>query len=157
MSLSNSERAPEWTPARLFLAVSVLYHVPLGIAGLLVDQSFPLSPGAAADAGSGHIFGTFETNGWHSVAGLFIGAVSLIFALRPRYAREAALAIGFGHVGVVLALAIWDPSTFLFASNAADQFIHSATAIGGIVTGLSTPARSKHGSFFAARGVDASP
>ena len=129
----------EWTPARIFLLVSALYHLPLGILGLLVDQTFPLSAGAAAHASSGHLFGVFETNGWHSVAGLGVGAFSLFYVVRPRHARAAALNLGIGHVLIVIALAIWDPSTFLFASNGADQVIHTTTALGGIASGLLTP------------------
>ncbi|HEY7875993.1 MAG TPA: DUF4383 domain-containing protein [Actinomycetota bacterium] len=136
---ASSVRASEWTPARIFLLVSALYHLPLGILGLLVDQTFPLSAGAAAHASSGHLFGVFETNGWHSVAGLGVGAFSLFYVVRPRHARAAALNLGIGHVLIVIALAIWDPSTFLFASNGADQVIHTTTALGGIASGLLTP------------------
>jgi hypothetical protein len=123
------------------MLVSALYHLPLGIAGLLYDQTFPFSPAAAERAGSDHVFGIFETNGWHSVAALVLGAVSLYFMMRPRRARDAALAIGVLHVGIVLALLIWEPETFWLASNTADQFVHSFTAVGGIGSGLLTPRR----------------
>ena len=133
------ERA--WSPARIFLAISAAYHLVLGSVGLMIDQTFPLSEGAAAQH-SEHIFGIFETNGWHSVAGLSIGLVSLYFALRPRYAREASIWIGISQLGVVLAFAFFEPTQFLFASNGADQWIHSLTTVGGIAAGLMTRARS---------------
>ena len=129
-----------WTPARIFLAISAAYHLLLGSVGLTIDQTFPLSEGAASRH-SDHIFGIFETNGWHSVAGLFIGLVSLYFVLRPRYAREASIWIGISQAGVVLAFAFFEPTRFLFASNGADQWVHSATTIGGVAAGLMTPAR----------------
>lgn len=130
--------APVWTPARIFLAVSAFYHLLLGIVGLGVDRSFPLGPNATEHAGSGHVFGVFETNGWHSLAGILVGVVSLYFAVRPRHAREAALAIGVSQLGTTVALALWDPSIFMFASNGADQVIHSTTAVAGIASALWT-------------------
>jgi Domain of unknown function (DUF4383) len=140
-NLAASTQTSEWTPARIFLLVSAIYHTPLGIVGLAMDQTFPFSSDAALHGHSERIFGLLETNGWHSLAALGLGLVSAFFALRPDHAREAALAIGIFHVGLVFALILWDPSMFLLASNAADQVIHSSTAIGGIVCGLLTPRR----------------
>ena len=120
------------------MLVSALYHLPLGIAGLIYDQTFPLGSGEAERAGSDHIFGIFETNGWHSLAALGLGLVSVYYALRPRGARAAALTIGVFHVGLVVALIAWPPETFWMASNTADQFVHSFTAIAGIGAALLT-------------------
>lgn len=133
---------PSWTPARIFLAISALWHLPLGIAGLVIDQTFPVGAHSAAHSGSEHIFGVFETNGWHSLAGVVLGVVSLLFAWRPERARGAALAIGGFHVAVVAALTLWEPETFWIASNASDQVDHAATAIGGLVSGLMTARRA---------------
>jgi hypothetical protein len=130
--------AGSWTPARIFMVVSAAYHLPLAIAGLAIDQTFPVGSDAAAHAGSEHIFGIFETNGWHSLAALLLGVVSIYFALRPERAREAALAIGIGHVGIVLALTFWAPATFWLMSNGADQVVHASTAFGGIGSALLT-------------------
>ena len=128
----------EWTPARLFLAASAVYHLILGIAGLAIDQTFPLGRTDTEQAGSAHIFGIFETNGWHSVAGLLLGVVSLYLWARPARSREGALVVGASQLGVVMAFALWPPSTFSFASNGADQVIHAMTAIGGIGAALLT-------------------
>jgi hypothetical protein len=123
------------------MLVSVLYHLPLGIAGLVYDQTFPIGSAEAARADSELVFGIFETNGWHSLAALVVGAVSLYFMMRPRRARDAALAIGVFHVGIVASLVIWPPETFWLASNAADQVVHSFTAIAGIGAALLTRER----------------
>lgn len=132
------ERPGAWSSARVFMLVSALWHVPLGIVGLLYDQTFPLGSRAAERAGSDHIFGIFETNGWHSSAALLLGVISLFFLVRPGRVREAALTIGVFHVVLVAALIIWPPETFWIASNAADQVVHSATAIAGIGSALLT-------------------
>ena len=135
--------AEGWTPARIFLAISASYHLLLGLVGLAIDQTFPIGELDAARADSEHIFGIFETNGWHSLAALLLGAASIYLMTRPAYERTGALAVGLSQGVVVVALALFPPSTFWFASNAADQVIHSATAVGGIASALLTrPARS---------------
>jgi hypothetical protein len=141
VNLPVSVQTSEWTPARVFLLASAIYHTPLGIIGLAIDQTFPIGVDAVVHGHSEHIFGVLETNGWHSLAALLLGIVSLFFALRPERAREVALAIGIGHVFIVVSLIVWDPSTFWLASNTADQVVHSTTAVGGIVSGLLTPGR----------------
>ena len=136
--------AHDWTPARLFMLVSAVVHLPLGIIGLIYEPTFPLGSRAAAEAGSDHLFGILETNGWHSLAALGVGIVSAYFTMYPLRARDAALIVGVFHVGLVAALAVWDPSVFWLASNGADQIIHASTAVGGIASGLLTsPVRSR--------------
>lgn len=136
----TSRRTDGWTPARWFMLVAAVWHIPLGIIGLIYDRTFPIGSGAASRAHSEHIFGIFETNGWHSTAAVLVGVIALYFTLYPARAREGALAIGWFHVGVVLALTFWSPDTFWLASNAADQVIHASSAVGGIATGYLTPA-----------------
>ena len=136
--------AGDWTPARMFMLVSAAVHLPLGIIGLIYERTFPLGSSAALEAGSDHVFGVLETNGWHSLAALGIGIVSAYFTMYPLRARDAALIVGVFHVGIVAALSVWDPSVFWLASNGADQIIHASTAIGGVASGLLTrPDRSR--------------
>ncbi len=130
-----------WTGARVFLLIAAVWHIPLGLIGFLYDRSFPIGTAATETAGSGHIFGIFETNGWHNLAAVVLGIVALYFAIEPRRARDVALTIGVVHVGIVGALIIWGDSTFWIASNTPDQLIHASTAIGGLATGLSTRPR----------------
>ena len=127
-----------WSPARVFMAVSAVFHIPVAVAGFVYDRTFPIGPGAAASAGGAHVFGVFETNGWHTLGALLVGAVSLYYVLRPRGARDGALALGLFHVGLFASLVLWEPSTFWIASNAADQAIHASTAVGGIGSALLT-------------------
>ena len=129
-----------WSPARVYLAVSAVWHVVLAVGGFLIDQTFPLSVDAARSAGSEHVFGIFETNGWHTLAAAGIGVIATYFAVNRGRAREVALAIGLVHVPITLSLFVWEPHTFLLASNAADQVVHASSAIFGIAAGLLTPA-----------------
>jgi hypothetical protein len=122
------------------LAAAVV-HLPLGIAGLVYDQTFPVGATAAERASSELIFGIFETNGWHSLAALLLGIITAYFAMYPRRARDAALIIGVLHVGIFAALVVSQPSTFWLASNGADQVVHASTGIGGIASALLTKPR----------------
>lgn len=121
---------------------AAVWHLPLGTIGFLYERDFPIGVAATQSHGSVHIFGVFETNGWHNLAAVLRGIVALYFTFNPRRARAVALAIGVFHVGVTLSLMIWDPSTFWIASNAADQIVHASSAIGGIAFGLATPRQS---------------
>ena len=71
-SLSTSK----WTPARWYLLVFAIVHLPLGVAGLVVDRSFPIGAGATRTENPGYVFGVLETNGWHSLAALLLGIVA---------------------------------------------------------------------------------
>lgn len=128
-----------WSPARMFMAASAAYHLLLAVPGLVIDQSFPVGSAATVQAGSEYIFGVFETNGWHSVAALLVGLVSLYFAVRPEHVRLAALALGISQAVVLVAFAVEPPSTFWFASNGADQVVHGLTAVGGVAAALLNP------------------
>lgn len=136
MTISLSSIDSGWSPARIFLLVAAIWHLLLGVVGLSLNRSFPVGANAAAGADCDHIFGIFETNGWYSLAASLLGLLAAYFTVSPRRAREVALGIGVVHVGIVAALALWQPETFWLASNAADQVVHASTAIGGIASAL---------------------
>ena len=136
--VGRSRPSSDWGPARIFLAVSTAYHLVLAVVGLWIDRSFPVGRAETEHAGSDHIFGIFETNGWHSLAGLLVAAASFYLMLRPERARAGAFAIGVSQLIVVVAFALVSPSVFWFASNGADQVIHSITTIGGIGSAMLT-------------------
>ena len=137
-AVGMSRPSDDWSPARIFLAVSTAYHLVLAVVGLAINRSFPVGRDETEHAASDHIFGIFETNGWHSLAGLLVAAASFYFMLRPERARVGALAIGLSQLIVVVAFALVPPSIFWFASNGAVQVIHSITAIGGIGSAMLT-------------------
>ncbi len=130
-----------WSPARIYLVVSGVFLVASGLIGFTVDSSFPATPDAVESAGSGHIFGIFETNGWHNLTAMISGAVALGFAVRPAWARTGAFVKGVMYVAVTTSIAIWGPETFKIASNAADQVVHAALGVTGLAAGAMTPRR----------------
>ena len=110
--------------------------------GFAINSAFPIGAAEFGTAGSDHIFGIFETNGWHNLAGLISGLIALGFATRPEWARLGALFKGVLYVAITTSLAIWGSETFWIASNTADQVLHGTLAILGIVSGLATPRAS---------------
>ena len=140
--MNDATHGSQWSPARMFLAASAVFHIPGAVAGFAVDRSFPVGAAAAARTPPALIFGVFETNGWHTLGALIVGLVSLYYALCSDHARDAAITLGVTHVGLVFALVGWEPSTFWLASNMADQIVHATTAVGGTAAGLLTRRRA---------------
>lgn len=128
-----------WSPARIYLVSSGIFLLVIAAIGYALDQSFPTSPDAVGQ--SRWVFGLFETNGWHTTAGLISGFVALGFALRPEWAWAGAMAKGLFYVGVTTSLFLVAPSTFLLISNNADQVVHASLAVGGIGSALLTKRR----------------
>jgi hypothetical protein len=130
-----------WPPARVYLVASGIFLVLAAAIGFSVNSAFPATPDEVGSAGSGHIFGIFETNGWHNATSLISGAIALAFAVKPGWARTGAFVKGFMYVGVTVSIAIWGPETFKIASNAADQVVHGLLGVTGLAAAFATPRR----------------
>ena len=125
------------TPVWWYLVVSGAYLVASAITGFVYTASFGVGP-QASRVGAETIFGVFETNGWHNLAGLINGVAALGFAMTPtRIARAGSIFIGVASGLVAILLFVW-PDQPLLASNGADQVVHVSVAVGGIVAGLAT-------------------
>lgn len=85
--------------ARIYLWAWGAALVVLGAGSLIVHPHF----GLGAEVTDRHLFGVFETNGWHGLAGLAAGAFGLAFARSDRWAAAAAAGLGAAG-GVVPAL-----------------------------------------------------
>ncbi|HEV2757574.1 MAG TPA: DUF4383 domain-containing protein [Actinomycetota bacterium] len=140
-TIAPGPSAIAWSPARVYLVASGVFLVASALIGFTVDSSFPATPDAVDSAGSGHIFGIFETNGWHNLTALISGVVALAFAVRPAWARAGAIVKGLMYVAVTVSIAIWGPETFKIASNAADQVVHAALGVTGLAAAALTPRR----------------
>jgi preprotein translocase subunit SecG len=126
----------EWSPARVYLAVAGAYLIVVGIAGFLIQRSFPIGAAEVESAGSAEVFGVFETNGWHNLAALVFGIVAVYFLIRPDRAAFGALIVGVPNAFVAIVFALADPKTFWFASNGADSVAHVLLGAGGIAAAL---------------------
>ena len=63
--------------------------VVLGAGSLIVNPDF----GVGDEVTAKHLFGVFETNGWHGLAGGSAGLASVVSAWTGRWVREVALGV----------------------------------------------------------------
>jgi hypothetical protein len=78
------------TAPLLYLWIWGAMLIGLGAGGLILNPDFSVGEGVEAE----HLFGVFETNGWHAVAGLGFGLLSVIVAAAFRqWATPTALAV----------------------------------------------------------------
>jgi hypothetical protein len=141
MATEARSSAVTWSPARVYLVVSGVFLVGAALTGFGLSTSFPTSANAVHSADNPHIYGIFETNGWHNLGALISGAISLAFAVRPEWARTGAFVKGSMYAVVTLSIALWGPETFLLASNTADQIVHGSLAVAGLAAAGATPRR----------------
>jgi hypothetical protein len=90
-------------PSRLYLWIWGVLLVVLGAGSLIINPDFS----TGADVHAEHLFGMFETNGWHGLAGLLAGLAAVAFAPSSRWSPTVAAAVG-GAGGVL-------PSLLFFA------------------------------------------
>jgi hypothetical protein len=139
----SAPAAASWSPARVYLVASGVVLIAAGLIGFTINSAFPATPAEVPSAGSGHIFGIFETNGWHNLTSMISGVAALAFAVKPEWSRTGAFVKGFMYVGVTLSIAIWGADTFKIASNAADQITHATFGVTGLAAALATPRASR--------------
>lgn len=126
------------TPAQIYSLVFGVTLLVAGIAGFFADSSF-------GDLGSnvqGDDLIVFEVNGWHNLVHIASGALGL--ALMGTAAGARLYALGFG--AVYLAVTIWgfidgNDVLGLLPVNAADNWLHVAIAVTGILAGLASDPR----------------
>lgn len=132
--------------SRTFLVISGVYLALTGLAGFTVSSSFPTNR-ESVEASHGHIFGVLETNGWHNLAALALALPSLYVAVRrPGWAPVVAVLSGLANTVVFVLFAVLGGAAFLIASNDADQVVHAATALGGLLCGTWSLRRATQGS-----------
>jgi hypothetical protein len=122
------------SPARLYATVVGAVLVIVGIVGFFYSASFG-SPGEVDD-----VLGVLSVNAWHNVVHILTGAIGLLVA--GYAARQYALWLGI----VYLAVAGWG---FLLGSgesilgfvpvNTADDFLHLALGLLGVLAAIATP------------------
>lgn len=126
-------------PARIFLCVSAAYLLVLGIGGLMVNSSFKVGD----DLPHGHLFGVIETNGWHNLAGVLLGAQSLYHAVSGRWLREGALAVALvSLVSGLIFLAYGDGNVALWlvpVDTADAVLLHVLPGAVGLICAAVTP------------------
>jgi len=134
----TTTRRDDRTPAQIYALVFGITLLVAGIAGFFADSSF-------GDLGSdvqGDDLIVFEVNGWHNLVHIASGLLGLALAGSRPGAR--AYALGFGTV--YLLVTIWglidgNDIAGLLPINAADNILHIAISVAGILAGLASDPR----------------
>jgi hypothetical protein len=139
------------TPAQWYCLLAGAALLLAGIFGFIADASFDTSGSADTDAAGnangqlqGDSFLGFEVNGWHNVVHLLSGLL-LLSAFRKRTAAKT-IALLFGVVyGIVALIGLIDGNDVLglIPVNAADNILHIALSLAGILASLVSPRDEK--------------
>ncbi len=132
------------TPAQWYCLLFGAALLLAGIFGFLADAGFGLGnvPSGTVD---GSLFLGLEVNGWHNIVHLASGLVLLAAANTRPSAKAIALAFGLVY-GLVAIIGLIDGSDVLgiIPVNGADNVLHIALALLGIIAGLISKARKGH-------------
>jgi hypothetical protein len=132
----------EATPARLYCLLAGGTQVLLGIAGFFANAEFPGRDAAADPENQGELLGLIATNGWHNVAGIALGLTGLVAA---RYAARTYALVAGGFLTALGAFGFVTGETegaiSWLAVNTADNFLHTALGLPGVLAGLASPGR----------------
>ena len=125
------------TPAQWYCLLAGLALLLAGILGFVVDSQFDTGNGIDGDR-----LIVLEVNGWHNIVHLASGVVLLASAAKRASARSVALAFGVVY-GIVTIIGLIDGSDVLgiIPVNPADNILHIALSLLGIVTALMSRGR----------------
>lgn len=130
------------TPAQIYAVVLGVSFLAAGVLGFFYSSDFSTGAAAGAPENTDFILGLFQVNGWHNVVHVVTGALALSVAGRQGAARTFAIAFGAVYgVVTVLGVLAGDPPVVLglVSVNAADDYLHAAVALLGLVLGFATP------------------
>jgi hypothetical protein len=126
------------SPAQVYALVFGATLLLAGILGFFYTADFGTGDDASRDA----LIGVFDVNGWHNVVHILSGLLGLALARSWRGAKLYAW--GFGTV--YLAVTVWgfvigdgESILGLIAINTADNFLHLAIALLGIIAAIASP------------------
>jgi hypothetical protein len=126
------------SPAQVYAFVFGATLLLAGIVGFFYTANFSTGDDARADA----LIGVFDVNGWHNVVHILSGVLGLALARSWRGAKLYAW--GFGTV--YLAVTVWgfvigsgEAILGLIPVNTADNFLHLAISLLGIMAAIATP------------------
>ena len=128
------------TPAQLYCLLAGVALLLAGVFGFIADASF--DTGATVDSQlQGDSFLGFEVNGWHNLVHIASGLLLLASFKRRAAAKTVALLFGITY-GAVALIGLIDGNDVLglIPINAADNILHIALSLVGILAALASPA-----------------
>ena len=125
------------TPAQWYCLLGGLALLLAGIAGFIADAAFDTGGGIDGDK----LLGIFEVNGWHNIVHILSGLLLLAASAKRASAKTVALLFGIVY-GAVALIGLIDGETVLglLPVNPADNILHIALSLAGIVAALASDA-----------------
>ena len=127
------------SPARLYAVVMGAVLTVAGIVGFFYNAHFGSGSDVFGNDTSVKVFGILAVNGWHNVVHLLTGILGLLAA------GYAARLYAFGLGAVYIVVAVWgfiigsgDSILTIVPVNTADNFLHLAIGVLGILAGAAT-------------------
>src|SRR3954451_23183112 len=120
------------TPAQWYCLLAGLSLLLAGVLGFISDATFDTGTKLQGDGFLG-----FEVNGWHNLVHILSGLLLLSVFRRRGAAKTVALAFGIVY-GIVAVIGLIDGNDVLgiIPVNPADNILHIALSLLGIITGL---------------------
>jgi hypothetical protein len=138
------------TPAQWYCLLAGLALLLAGILGFLVDSTFDTGSDIDGDALVG-----FEVNGWHNIVHILSGLLLLAASAKRASAKTVALLFGIVYGAVALiGLIAGDNVLGLIPVNPADNILHIALSLAGIVAALASDADDRDNRASTATGHD---
>ena len=130
------------SPAQVYALTFGLTLLLVGVLGFFYTADFSTGGATREPGGRDAVLGLFDVNGWHNVVHILSGLAGL--ALAGAWFGARIYAIGFGVVYLLVAglgFAAGDGGTIvsLIPVNTADNWLHVAIALLGILAGVLTP------------------
>ena len=128
------------TPAQWYCLLGGAALLLAGILGFLADSAFDTGNGIDGDK----LLGIFEVNGFHNLVHIASGLLLLSVFRNRTAAKTVALAFGVVY-GLVALIGLIDGSDVLglIPVNPADNILHIALSLAGIVAALVSPRDEK--------------
>ena len=129
------------TPAQWYCLLAGAALLLAGIAGFFIDSSFDTGSNIDGDALLG-----FEINGFHNLVHLASGVLLLAASAKRKSAKAVALTFGIVY-GLVTLIGMIDGETILglLPVNPADNILHLALALTGILAAFASDADDRDG------------
>jgi hypothetical protein len=130
------------SPAQVYAFTFGLTLLLVGILGFFYTADFSTGDATTEPGGRDALLGVFDVNGWHNAVHILSGLAGLALAGSWFGARLYALGFGVTYLLVAaLGFAVGDGESILglVPVNTADNWLHVAIALLGILAGILTP------------------
>jgi hypothetical protein len=130
----QGRRGAARTPAQWYCLLAGAGLLVAGVLGFVADATW----GTGGDVDGSNLV-VFEVNGWHNLVHIASGGLLLAASVRRTSAKTIALLFGITYGAVAVWGLLDDTVLGLLPVNAADNVLHLALALAGILAAIASP------------------